>query len=87
MNSIIEKKGDAIVCAFSEYPKNKDAWKAKHPNAKILEQYHTLQMGQVEIPDPQLIGRTKQVPALIMMWAVIFEEKADKEPLKLLTND
>lgn len=63
------------VCPFDQYLQHKNDWVSKHPNGIIIEEIKNLSIGMIEIPDPQLIGKTKQAQALLIAWAIIYIEK------------
>jgi len=69
-----------IECYFvstplANYYNEKRKWKAAHPNAKILEEIKTLGMGVVEVPDPVIIGKTIPQQQIMILYAIIYEEK------------
>lgn len=72
-----KKLGHAIVCPFEQYVDEKKKFFDLHPNAKVVEEIKTLMIGQVEVPDPQIIGRTRPGQALMIMWAIVYEEKVN----------
>lgn len=70
-----EKKAHAIVTPVQSYIQEKQKFFEAHREIKVLEEVKTLMMGMIEVPDPQLIGKTKQQQALMMAWFILYEEK------------
>jgi hypothetical protein len=69
---IQEKKGFAAIIPFNDWVKFKEQWHAQNPNVKIIEEFKNVSQAMVEVPDPQLIGKVKQVPAIAIIWAVVY---------------
>lgn len=75
MDSLKKKLGHAIICPFDQYIKQKEDFFSQHPNAKIIEEIKSLFIGQIGIPDSRIIGAVKPVQALMISWAIVYEEK------------
>lgn len=71
-------KGEAIVCPFSDYLKEKKKWEDRHPDAIIKEEIKSTFITVQEVPAG--LGNIKlqgmaQVQILMIICAIIFEEK------------
>jgi hypothetical protein len=74
MPIMTQSLGDAFVCPFENYVKTKLEMKQKRGKVKVIEEIKTLFIGQVEKPDPQLIGKTIQVQALMIAYACVYKK-------------
>jgi hypothetical protein len=75
--------GDAFVCPFEHYVKTKADMELKRGKVKIIEEIKTLFIGQVEKPDPQLIGKTIPVQTLMIAYACVYKKDVPEETKKL----
>lgn len=83
---MLKKQGFAVVTPFSEYVKVREQFEKEHPSAVIIEEIKTLTMGIQKVPDPLLIGRSKDQQILMIAWGVVFEEEEkEKENFKSIS--
>ncbi len=56
----------------------------KNQSIQVHEEIKSLMMGQIDVPDPMRIGKTKPQAALVIAWAVVYSELQymSKEELK-----
>jgi hypothetical protein len=69
-----KRSGFALITPFQQYPDQRTKFFAEHTGVKILEEIKTLSVGEIEVPDPVLIGRTKKQQTILIAWGIVFEE-------------
>lgn len=70
-----EIKLEAVVVPADQFLKVKQEFKQRHPKIIIEDEIKTIGFAMLEVPDPVLIGKTKQQQTLVVYWAIYFQEK------------
>ena len=74
-----EIKGEFIMCPVQNYVAQMQEFNTKNPSIKVLEEIKTVFMGMADVPDAQLIGRTKQVQMPMVAALIIYKTHAKPE--------
>jgi len=69
-----EKKGFAAIIPFEKYPAFRAEWFAANKGIKVIEEMKTISQGQIDVPDPQLIGKTRPQLTIIVIWGLVYWE-------------
>lgn len=73
----------AVIVPFQQYPAVRQKFRDEHPKIRIIEEIKTLNMIGIEVPDTQIIGKTKIEQTIGIAWAIIWEEEIKEKRILL----